>query len=183
MKSEKYLNRFISLQQYKIGLTQRKSADYAGQENAFKNFQLIEVLTDGRISAAAGILVRMTDKLQRIANLLARPPQVVTESLDDACNDLAVYSDILYLWNTRNMPELVFPGQVAKAPTPEPLPEGYTDLPPDVSSNTLEETYDTLAAKVLSGRISELSPTERSYLELVTKMKMGIGQDNTAEAS
>lgn len=171
MTQSDYVNRFTQVAQYMVGLTQRKNADYAGSEDAFKNFELIEVLTSGRISTAAGILVRLTDKLQRMANLLARPPQVVEESLEDTCLDNAVYSMIMYLWATRHKKELTFPGQVPAEPPPpvvEPAPEG-------ASPNTGDDAYHALVARVEKDGAAALSPTERMYLEMVIRMKMGEG--------
>ena len=180
MKTQEYNNRFAQTLQYMMGLTQKKGQDYAGLDDPFKNFRLVEVMTEGRISTAAGILVRLSDKLQRIANLLARPAAVQDEKIEDTLIDNAVYSVILYLWLTREKAELGLLEVPVEAPEKmqTPLPEGYQELPADVNTNTIDETYDALAKKVLEGKINELTPGERSYLELVTKMKMAA---NTAQ--
>jgi hypothetical protein len=52
----------------------------------------------------------MTDKLQRIANLLSKPADVASESILDSTLDLAVYSVILYIyledkWNNATLAE------------------------------------------------------------------------------
>lgn len=94
MTQEEYLKRFEEKCKAEIELTRRKNADYAGVENAFKNFELIEYLTGGRISAAEGLLVRMSDKLIRFANLLSRPAQVKDEKITDTLDDLSVYAKI-----------------------------------------------------------------------------------------
>lgn len=90
-----YLQQFSKILDEMMALTKRKNSDYAGTEDAMKNFKGIEFFTNGRITVADGIVVRMTDKLQRIANLLTRENQVIDESILDTCRDLAVYSIIL----------------------------------------------------------------------------------------
>ena len=95
MDQTSYLEAFKKECYEEMALTARKNRDYAGSENAFKNFKLIELLTSGRVSTADGILVRMTDKLQRVANLLARPADVKDETVTDTLRDLSVYSKIL----------------------------------------------------------------------------------------
>ncbi len=111
MEQTKYLDRYKTICEYEIENTRRKGSDYAGADDVFRNFELIEILTAGRISAAAGILVRMTDKLQRIANLLSRPAQVADESILDTLVDLSSYSKILYLYLTRHTAiNLIHPG-------------------------------------------------------------------------
>lgn len=75
-----------------LDLIRRKNADYAGSADPFLNFKLSEHLG---IPAEKAIVVRMGDKLQRIANLLEREAQVKDESVDDTLKDLANYSLIL----------------------------------------------------------------------------------------
>lgn len=98
MRKSDYLlelrNRFDRLLQ----LTGKKSDDYAQEENTFTNFNLIEYLTHGEISAEAGILTRMSDKTARIANLFIGGEFRNShnfESIMDNLNDLAVYAMIL----------------------------------------------------------------------------------------
>lgn len=78
-----------------IATSRRKNADYAGDSDPFANFRLVEKL--GICSVETGILVRMTDKMARISNLLQgdRANQVKDESVDDTLIDLANYSVIL----------------------------------------------------------------------------------------
>ena len=70
-----------------------KNADYAGEKGAFHNFETVENL--GITGTAQGILVRMTDKLCRIANLVEAEARVKDESIEDTLIDLANYSIIL----------------------------------------------------------------------------------------
>lgn len=78
-------------------LVKRKNANYAGGDedgNAFKNFDMIEELTNGKVTREIGLLVRMTDKLARLATLMTGTPDEVGESIDDTLNDLANYADL-----------------------------------------------------------------------------------------
>jgi hypothetical protein len=161
MTQETYLNRFTQVAQYMVGLTQAKNADYAGHIDAFKNFQLIEILTEGRVSTAAGILVRLTDKLQRVANLLARPAQVMDERIEDTLLDNAVYSIILYLWLTKDQAELKLAGTmpVATQTGPPELPQMEAD------------PFEALKAKVDAG--ISLTPIERLQLLELCKERLG----------
>lgn len=78
-----------------VETSKRKNADYAGDSDPFANFRLVEML--GICSVETGILVRMTDKMARITNLLkeGKTNQVKDESVDDTLIDLANYSVIL----------------------------------------------------------------------------------------
>lgn len=75
---------------YKI--SEAKNSDYAGSEDAFKNFRACELLG---VDSNLGILVRITDKLMRISNLLERDAKVKDESINDTLADLANYAMIL----------------------------------------------------------------------------------------
>jgi len=76
-------------------LHKRKNSDYAGSKDPFKNFRQCENL--GICSVEQGILVRMTDKMSRIATLIGENTEakVTDEKLTDTLNDLANYSVIL----------------------------------------------------------------------------------------
>ena len=75
-------------------LTMSKNANYAGDGDALANFRLIEHVSGGRITTADGILTRMSDKFQRIVNLLGGST-TNHESLEDNLMDLSVYALIL----------------------------------------------------------------------------------------
>lgn len=98
MTQAEYLKRFKEECEAELELTSRKNSDYADKENAFANFNIIEHLTSGRITAAQGLVVRMSDKLQRIANLISRPAKVKDESVTDTLRDLSIYSKILKIY-------------------------------------------------------------------------------------
>lgn len=75
-----------------LDLSKRKNADYAGEDDPFANFRATEVVG---VSLQRGILVRMMDKIKRASNLLDRPPQVASESLNDTLLDIINYAAIL----------------------------------------------------------------------------------------
>ena len=76
---------------------QRKNSDYseAGYKDGgdiFSNFRTDHIGVDSR----TGVLVRMTDKWQRLCNLHTKGYTAVGESIDDALLDLAGYAAIYY---------------------------------------------------------------------------------------
>lgn len=106
MTQDEYFQEFKAelVEMYK--LTRAKNMDYAGAEDAFKNFKQAEAL--GITTTEKGILVRMSDKLQRVCNLIDKDANVKTESILDTLVDNAVYSIILMIYlksknNERNL--------------------------------------------------------------------------------
>ena len=73
-----------------LELTKAKNHDYAKGDDPYKNFRLVEQL--GICSVETGILVRMCDKMSRIANLIDTDAKVKDESIADTLIDLANYS-------------------------------------------------------------------------------------------
>lgn len=71
-----------------------KNADYCGgSSDPFANFRISEVLG---IHPALGIMMRMTDKMQRIKSFVANGTLAVkSESFEDACDDLVNYAILL----------------------------------------------------------------------------------------
>ena len=76
-----------------LELIKIKNADYAGSANSFKNFDIAGDICN--ISSEKGILIRMSDKIIRIGNLLDKKAQVKDETIEDTLLDLANYSYIL----------------------------------------------------------------------------------------
>lgn len=70
----------------------KKNADYAEATDAFKNFRYAEMFG---IPAEKGVLIRITDKLARVNNLLTRDAQVLDEKVTDTLNDAINYLAIL----------------------------------------------------------------------------------------
>ena len=75
-----------------IDLMRRKNQDYSPDSNGMGNLIECEIL--GICPAEDGILIRMTDKISRIRNLMphrGQGAQVKDESFLDTLRDLAVY--------------------------------------------------------------------------------------------
>lgn len=96
-----YIRDFRLEVEHLVQLTDAKNANYAGEEDAWQNFRLIDHITRGSISTEAGIITRMTDKFQRIANLVVRGAPTNYESALDNCDDLAIYTIILKMYLKR----------------------------------------------------------------------------------
>jgi len=75
-----------------LEIMKKKNVDYAGDGDPFKNFRTVE---NFGISLEQGILVRMSDKISRIGNLLLTTAQVKDESIEDTLIDLMGYSNIM----------------------------------------------------------------------------------------
>lgn len=73
-----------------------KNTDYATKDNPFSNFTLVNSLWITTVER--WILVRMTDKLSRISNLIDSEAKVKDETIIDTLVDLANYSIILKLY-------------------------------------------------------------------------------------
>lgn len=75
-------------------LTKTKGHDYSGTEDTLRNLRAV-----GRLNICdppVGVLVRMTDKLSRLAQLTHSTARVKDESIEDTVIDLINYS-VLYL--------------------------------------------------------------------------------------
>lgn len=77
-----------------LEIAERKNSDYAAEDDAFKNLKMCESYG---VPAAKGVLVRMSDKMTRISNLLNRPALVIDESVIDTLRDLSVYATLLMI--------------------------------------------------------------------------------------
>lgn len=81
-------------------ILEAKNKDYGANTNALKNFDYIAKLLEGVDLAncdlvSVGILVRMADKMSRIATLMGKEPSVVGETMSDTLSDLRNYACIL----------------------------------------------------------------------------------------
>lgn len=85
---ERYLSEFKTLTAKMLEITTKKNNDYGGTSDPFKNFRSFEEL---------GILVRMSDKFARLRTAIVekRAFEVVDESVEDTCLDLANYALLL----------------------------------------------------------------------------------------
>lgn len=98
MNQKLYLEEFKKVTEQMFETTKRKNSDYSGENNAdaFKNFRAAENL--GVCSTEEGMVVRMLDKMVRIANLLKQDNFVEWEGIADSLLDLSVYSIIMYIY-------------------------------------------------------------------------------------
>lgn len=81
------------------GISRSKNEDYAGSADPFANFRRCEQL--GLCSTEVGIMVRMSDKFQHIANYMNNGRLVVQdEKVEDTLLDLANYAIILAAYIT-----------------------------------------------------------------------------------
>ena len=94
MTQKEYLEQFKKIVDGMYELTSRKNSDYAGADDAFRNFRESEGFG---ISVPKAVMVRISDKWSRIKNLIDKPGKVADESITDTILDLAVYSIILKL--------------------------------------------------------------------------------------
>ena len=76
-----------------LELTKAKNHDYAKGDDPYKNFRLVEQLEI--CSVETGILVRMCDKMSRIANLIDTDAKVKDESIADTLIDMANYANLM----------------------------------------------------------------------------------------
>lgn len=73
-------------------IANNKNKDYANSDDPFKNFKMSEQVG---VDPARAILVRISDKLSRISNLLDREGEVKDERLEDTVMDCINYLAIL----------------------------------------------------------------------------------------
>jgi len=77
-------------------IVEAKNSDYAQGYDPFQNFKMVE--DAGLMTVEEGIAVRMSDKLQRIFNLLDEEADVDDETLEDTLSDLRNYANILQVY-------------------------------------------------------------------------------------
>lgn len=94
---EDFINRLNELYTNNVMISRAKNADYANEGDPFQNFRVCEALG---IPVEVGIIVRMSDKLMRAANLTqpGRVAQVKDEAVLDTLSDLANYAMILRMY-------------------------------------------------------------------------------------
>lgn len=88
-----------------------KNSDYAdeAEDMVFGNLDLIEALfpsfTLSRLTTEVGIVIRMGDKLKRLATGVQRAYKVNDESFEDTCLDLINYSILLLAKHKSRQPD------------------------------------------------------------------------------
>jgi len=95
MNSDRFQEMHRDITDEARALCRHKQNDYASEKDIFANFRLCDQL--GLCSPESGILVRMSDKLARLSNVIGpRPASVQNESIRDTIIDLVNYSILLY---------------------------------------------------------------------------------------
>jgi hypothetical protein len=94
MNQKELINSIESTFKLGIEIVRKKNVDYACPEtDAFKNFRSASIVG---VDPKRAILVRILDKLSRVANLLDKQTQhVENESVTDTLLDLVNYTAIL----------------------------------------------------------------------------------------
>lgn len=94
MTNNKFLEAIRSYYDEALELLQRKNADYATEQDPFKNFRNAELVN---VSVEKAILVRISDKMARISNILDKngEREVKDETLKDSLIDVCNYAAIL----------------------------------------------------------------------------------------
>ncbi len=86
-----------------IALMSKKNHDYGGkgEDLPFRNFDLAPAL--GICSAELGMVIRLSDKISRLATFFKDGElQVTEETLRDTCMDIVNYSGLILASWTRN---------------------------------------------------------------------------------
>lgn len=96
--SAEMLKRFEEITIEMLEVAKKKNNDYSGDVRAFKNFEVIEFLTNWYTTTEQGFLTRITDKASRIATLLNRDAQVADERVIDTLTDLSNYAVLMRIY-------------------------------------------------------------------------------------
>ena len=75
-----------------LALLKKKNADYAGHGDVFGNLKACEALG---VKSEIGILVRMSDKITRLSNVIGSGKNHVGDSIESECLDLINYAVLL----------------------------------------------------------------------------------------
>ena len=125
-------------------LFERKSHDYAGDVDAFANLRLCEEL--GICPAEAGVLVRMSDKLSRMATLLTKDPRVTSESITDTGLDMINYTVMLLSLLKEKHPNVSLAGWDFSA---DPEPMRFESNRRDVEDSPSQEGFESNLDEIL----------------------------------
>jgi len=139
MNRDEFISELEKNQKQDIEIVKKKNQDYAEGGDPFQNFRMVE--NAGLVSTEKGVAVRMSDKLQRVFNLIGEDEAAVDdETIADTLSDLRNYANILqvYLENKKSQPEnpytiqTVFEGvQQEKVQVEEGEPFTPLELPGD----------------------------------------------------
>jgi hypothetical protein len=95
MNTETYINELRDNFEKALEIMISKNKDYAGKDDPFKNFEMSSIVG---VKPERAILVRVTDKISRISNLLDREGNVTDEKITDTIIDCMNYLNILKVY-------------------------------------------------------------------------------------
>ncbi len=98
MNNLDFLEKIESYHKENLALLKQKNSDYSASNDPFRNFEACNLYN---ISTEQGLLVRMSDKMMRISNLLTKTNEVKDESIKDSLKDLSNYALILLAYIDR----------------------------------------------------------------------------------
>ena len=108
MKRKEFVEQIKKNTEKDFKILEAKNSDYADGDDAFQNFKVVEHV--GLTTVEVGIMVRLSDKFQRIANLLKRDAEVADEKIADTLSDARNYLNILQVYleyeKERTLPEI-----------------------------------------------------------------------------
>lgn len=96
MNRTEFMKQLEENQQQDLEIVKKKNQDYADGENPFQNFTMVE--DAGLMTTEEGLAVRMSDKMQRIFNLISSEAAVEDEKIEDTLSDLRNYANILQVY-------------------------------------------------------------------------------------
>jgi len=95
MNTETYINELRDNFEKALEIMISKNKDYAGKDDPFKNFEMSSIVG---VTPERAILVRVTDKISRISNLLDKSNDVSDEKITDTVLDCINYLNILKVY-------------------------------------------------------------------------------------
>jgi len=95
MNTETYINELRDNFEKALEIMISKNKDYAGKDDPFKNFEMSSIVG---VTPERAILVRVTDKISRISNLLDKSNDVSDEKITDTIIDCMNYLNILKVY-------------------------------------------------------------------------------------
>lgn len=99
MNQKEFVQAVADTYKVALDLVDRKNQDYGRNKDPFKNFQLSVKVG---VPVEKGMMIRMMDKVSRIANLLRKKRAAVTdEKIEDTLLDLVNYAAIMRVWITK----------------------------------------------------------------------------------
>ena len=126
INQEEFIKELEELHMKCVEISKAKNADYSSTHDALSNFKVVSTLG---IDPRAGLIVRMTDKLARLSNLMLNVPEgkqaVRDESIEDTLLDLSNYAIILAIYNKYEQKTNL---QMSGASVRDALKDGYTGL-------------------------------------------------------